>query len=166
MIVPDVPRLGALMSELPPVRPNRVLNQLLLKRSHVRLRIDKVEKARRYIKRVSGAHDSSLSIKLGLKVELKWEMTFLNPAPIIDDAFALKAAQLECHVRMVLQDHIAASGHARDVLKILTHETVATARISSIDDRALLVGFSCRVTRLWAEEMMSNLLIPVKVLRA
>ena len=79
------------------------------------------------------------------------EMSLVDPGALVSDTLGLEATELEGTVGRVFEHHIGASCSPSDVLEVLSHQTIATAWIGSIDNSHLLLAVPSRVTRLLAE---------------
>ena len=90
-------------------------------------------------------------------------MTLVNKDSVVSDTLSLESTELERHVGRVLEDHITSGGNTSDVLKVLAHQTIATAGICRVTHIELAIS-SCCVTRLLAKKVVLLRLVLVQVL--
>lgn len=92
-------------------------------------------------------------------------MRLLDPAALVCDSLSLEATELEGDVRCVFENHVRPSDRSRNILKVLPHEGVATARVGGVANAHLLTRRPSRVAGSRAEEDVLVSLVEFQVLR-
>ena len=133
VLEPSLVPMSAITLEVPPVREHGLLSEFVLERGTVALSQAQVEERRVGIELVACAHHSDIGTPILLERKHVWEMCLVDPSPVIHDALSFEAAVLQGDIRRVLDDHIRASCRASDILEVLAHQTVATARVGSVN---------------------------------
>ena len=93
-------------------------------------------------------------------------MSLVDPHAIVDDAFALEAAELKSDVGRMFEHLITACCRSCRVLENLAHQTVATARVCRVHDLHLLLRVSRSVPALASKEMILHAMVSVNVFRS
>ena len=93
-------------------------------------------------------------------------MSLVDPGARVCDALSLEAAELECHIGSMFDDHVRTCGCARRILKILAHQRISTTGICGVDDRHLLLANPGGISCLRTKEQIFVSLIPAYVTRS
>lgn len=111
------------------------------------------------IQRVSDGEQDDLSVILRVHRRAEREVCLIDPASLLDDAFALEAGVLQRNVECELHPLVRACRHTREILQVLAQECVARARVTCVAD-----GLGRR-RRQEARVIGENVLFDVVVLR-
>ena len=90
-------------------------------------------------------------------------MSLVDPGPLIGDPFSLEPTELQGMISSMLQHHIRASGSSSHILEVLSHQTVTTAGISSINYSHLFLTISCGVAGLFSKVNMLLSFISIQI---
>ena len=93
-------------------------------------------------------------------------MRLVNKHAIIGNTFCLETTELECYVGTMLQHLVTARCCASYILEDLSHQTVATAWVSCVNNLHLFLTISSCVAGLITEEHCFFPFIPIDVFRS
>ena len=166
MVKPHFVPSGAPTLKALPVRKNRVFGQLVLEGRTVTLCKCQVKEWRVGIELISRTHNSYIRVPIFLKWQHVREMSLVDPGARVGDTLSLEAAELECHVGSMFDDHVWACGSACRILKILAHQGISTARICGVHYSHLFLTDTGGISSLRTKEQIFISLISAYVARS